>query len=199
MTNLLIGHAPDCRTRLVRRGHLVHDVQLVGGFAQDVIGPTVGRRHARHEQIAGSGKELASGLVALELERHPGGAAADGGRGRDAVEGLPPEVIEQVVRGVVVRAPRGVGLVPHVCVHVDHRGHDRLAGGVHADDAGWQRYGPTCAEGGNPAVLNQEHRVLDGRATAAVDDARALERHCRRPPLREEPGHAKNQRGDADH
>jgi hypothetical protein len=50
------------------RRDLVDDMQLVGRFAEDVIGTAVRRRHAGHEQITSRRRELAGLLVALKLQ-----------------------------------------------------------------------------------------------------------------------------------
>jgi hypothetical protein len=85
------------------------------------------------------------------------------------------DVIEQVGRGVIARAPGGVTLVAHVRVHVDHRRHDCLAGHVNNCRALRHGHARLGADGGDAAVRDDQAAVFNRRAAIAVKNPRAVE------------------------
>jgi hypothetical protein len=133
-----------------------------------------GMKKKRHEEETRCWRKLAGLLIALELQRRLGRTGADRLRDRGAVKRFPLQVIEHVLGGVVLGAPRRVSLVADVDVHVDHGGHDRLAGQLDMCGAGRRRHGASPADGTDVSVLDDEGAVVDRRARIADDQACAF-------------------------
>jgi hypothetical protein len=110
----------------------------------------------------------------LKLNRWIGRTAPYRLRRHHAVERFTLQMIEHVLRRVVLGAPGRVALVPDVDVSVDHAGHDGLAGKVDLGRAGRRTHRRRGAHGGDSSVLHDQRTAIDRRAVAD-DQPRPLE------------------------
>jgi hypothetical protein len=88
-------------------------------------------------------------------------------------------MVEQILRGIVLSTPTRVSLVAEMGVYIDHGGHDRLAGKIHARDSGWRRHSASPADRSDVAIPDEEGSILDGCAGVADNQAGTLEKNLR--------------------
>src|SRR5436190_23640856 len=110
-------------------------VQSCSSFDQDGVWTAVGRSHAWHEEKAGGRRKFTGLLILLKLDCLFRRTTANGFRGADTVKCLTLEVVQNILRCVVLRAPARVSLISNVDMHVDHCGHDRFSGEIHSSDS----------------------------------------------------------------
>ena len=150
-------------------------------IAQDAVDLMTARFDVRRAELDAQGNEFISpidaqkNVLSLEEARRRLAQLEEDVKSRSVTSQASLQVVEEICRGVVVRAPGGVRLVAHVGMRVDHRRHDRLAGNVNHGSAGWRRCLLARPDAHDAAVLHHEPAVLDRRAAGAVENARAVE------------------------
>src|SRR5207249_286627 len=119
------------------------------------------------KEEARSRRELTALLVALKLERCFKWAAANRLSGSGAVKRLPLQVVEHILRRIILCAPTGVFLVADVNVYVHHCGHHGLASQIHMGCA--SGYFNCEANRSDKRVLDDKRAVLNRRAPVTGD------------------------------
>ena len=169
------------------------DVHLFGGIFIDVLA-----RFGNGSDPIGSLR--ASGFWAGETAS--GGVVA-----RGVGDGLGTHLV-YLVAGILAEAHRGADAVVsemlqlihksvtghrQVLMGVDDRRHHRLSGQIHASGARGNLELTLSADGGEVAVLNDESRIFDGRASVSNNKPRPFEhRHGRRHLRLDDDGHQPN-------
>src|SRR5205814_1807335 len=139
---------------------------------QDDVRAAIRGRHSRHEEEAGRRWKLPCRLIALELDRSIRWTAADGLRHAHSIESFPLQVIQHILRRVVLGSPTRIAFIPDMDVHIDQCRYHRLAGEIHMLCAfGWGD-ASLFAYGGNPSVLYDERPVLNRGAAVSDDQTR---------------------------
>ena len=97
--------------------------------------------------------------------------------GRDPVVRVPLQLVDEVFAPVVRLAVAPVLFVdqPDMVVAVDERGHDRLAGEIHASGALRRLTLPLPSDPCEGLALHEERGVLDQRASIPDDEPRSFE------------------------
>ena len=164
------------------RGPVADHRPRIGGVAQRM---ELGDRRRRPFEIGRGEIEIGAdhppGLdLALDAEIAIGVHRSRGARGGDAAG----EVERREGREHLVGDERAIGRggAEHMLVHADQAGDDRLAAAVDLARAGGNRHRPVRAQGGDPAMIDEQGLVRPRRRAGAVDQGDMLDRD-QRPAL----------------